>query len=80
MGDDVKDVRHAEEVRHVAELVDRARIRMLMTMTESGKRNGSVTSNRTHADHGGPQLCPSTPPITTFQGRMVHEVTKPLRT
>jgi hypothetical protein len=53
---------------------------MLMTMTESGKRNGSVTSNRTHADHGGPQLCPSTPPITTFQGRMVHEVTKPLRT
>jgi general stress protein 26 len=37
MGDDVKDVRHAEEVRHVAELVDRARIGMLTTMTESGK-------------------------------------------
>ena len=28
---------HAEEVRHVAELVDRARIAMLTTMTESGK-------------------------------------------
>jgi general stress protein 26 len=28
---------HAEEVRHVAELVDRARISMLTTMTESGK-------------------------------------------
>jgi len=28
---------HAEEVRHVAELVDRARISMFTTMTESGK-------------------------------------------
>jgi general stress protein 26 len=28
---------HAEEVRHVAELVERARISMLTTMTESGK-------------------------------------------
>ena len=28
---------HAEEARHVAELVDRARIGMLTTMTESGK-------------------------------------------
>jgi general stress protein 26 len=28
---------HAEEARHVAELVDRARISMLTTMTESGK-------------------------------------------
>jgi general stress protein 26 len=28
---------HAEEVRHVAELVDRARIGMFTTMTESGK-------------------------------------------
>ena len=28
---------HAEEARHFAELVDRARIGMLTTMTESGK-------------------------------------------
>jgi general stress protein 26 len=28
---------HAEEVRHIAELVDRARISMFTTMTESGK-------------------------------------------
>jgi general stress protein 26 len=28
---------HAEEVRHVAELVDRARISMFTTMIESGK-------------------------------------------
>ena len=28
---------HPEEARHVAELVDRARIGMLTTMTESGK-------------------------------------------
>jgi hypothetical protein len=29
---------------------------------------------------GGNQLCPAPSPITTVQGRMVHEVTKPLRT
>jgi general stress protein 26 len=37
MRDDAEVVRHAEEVQHVAELVDRARIGMLTTMTESGK-------------------------------------------
>jgi general stress protein 26 len=37
VSDDAGDIRHVEEVRHVAELVDRARIGMLTTMTESGK-------------------------------------------
>jgi hypothetical protein len=40
---------HPEQVGHVAELVDRARIGMLTTMTESGKhvrRTSSPATNR----------------------------------
>ena len=32
------------------------------------------------APGAGHQLCPAPSPMTTVQGRMVHEVTKPLRT